>query len=439
MIHSGLQETFHLSEAHAERLRLTDGAFTAELVSESQERKLTSLWERATQSPYYSTQKAVAEQSLEALPVTPKAALKNDPSNFLRHTDAPYHKYYETSGSTGVPTPTPRLVEDSIWNTVSVATIWGRVLSPGDRVAALLPSDVAPVCDLVSGVAEYLGCTMLRAYPFTQGICDWDRLESLFDGYSPQHVFAAPGVILQWTRLLKRRGKLDQVRAGVESLMLLGEVSSRSLRARLAEIWDARVIDVSYGSTETGTIAAGCERDRLHLLLQSHVVEVLDGDRLSAAEPGRTGELVVTTLNNFARPLLRYATGDLVTVGSGADCGCGLGLPVVTVHGRGTESVTISGVPLSAGAIEEIVYSAAGVTGYLVQLKRPDGISARLVLERDVDFSGDPEELHETLRKEFAGVGIEWTQIVSVEELPQLNKSGGSQKNWKRTNFQWVG
>lgn len=439
MIHSGLSETFHLSEAHTERLRLIEGGFTEELISESQRRKLQDLWERVAQSPYYTGQRAIGERSLTDLAVTPKAALKKDPSGFLRRTDAPYHKYYETSGSTGVPTPTPRLPEDSIWNTVSVASIWGRVLRPGDRVAALLPSDVAPVCDLVSGVSEYLGCTMLRAYPFTQGICDWDRLESLFASYRPQHVFAAPGVILQWTRLLKRRGRLDEVRAGVESLMLLGEVSSRSLRARLAEIWDARVVDVSYGSTETGTIAAGCEQDRLHLLLQSHVVEVLADDQLVAAEPGQTGELVVTTLNNFARPLLRYATGDLVTVGSGQDCGCGLGLPVVTVHGRNAEGVSVSGVPLSAGAIEEIVYSAAGVTGYLVQLKRPDGAAARLVVEQDVDFSGDPEELHETLRKEFAGIGVEWTQIASVEELPQLNKSGGSQKNWKRTNIQWVG
>ncbi|WP_326783437.1 phenylacetate--CoA ligase family protein [Streptomyces sp. NBC_00151] len=400
---------------------------------------MQSLWERAIQSPYYAAQQVRDEKAFASLPITPKATLKKDPATFLRHTDAPYHKYYETSGSTGVPTPTPRLPEDTIWNTVSVATIWGRMLRPGDRVAALLPSDVAPVCDLVSGVAEYLGCTMLRAYPFTQGICDWDRLESLFSTYRPRHVFAAPGVILQWTRLLKRRGKLDAVRESVESLMLLGEVSSRSLRARLAETWDARVIDVSYGSTETGTIAAGCEQDRLHLLLQSHLVEVLRGDLPETPDAGRTGELVVTTLNNFARPLLRYATGDLVTLGSAEDCGCGLGLPVVTVHGRHVEGLTVSGVPLSAGAIEEIVYSTAGVTGYLVQLKRPTGASARLVIEQDVDFAGDQDEVHEFLRKRFADIGVEWTQIVSIEELPQLNKSGGSQKNWKRTNIQWVG
>ncbi|WP_426361963.1 phenylacetate--CoA ligase family protein [Streptomyces sp. E-08] len=395
--------------------------------------------------PYFQDLPDVENRDLHAIPVTEKSSLKQRPELFLRQGADRFHKYYETSGSTGTPTPTPRLPADMAWNSVSVATVWARTLRPGDRVAALLPSDVAPVCDLVASVAEYLDCTMLRSYPFTQGICDWDRVESLFAGYRPQHVFVAPGVALQWTRLLKRHGRLAEISRGVESLMLLGEVSTAPLRARLAEAWDARVLDVSYGSTETGTIAASCEHDRLHLLAQSHLAEVRGDDGLVPAEPGRTGELVVTTLNNFARPLLRYGTGDLVSVSAGDSCPCGLRLPVLTVHGRESESVPVGGVPLTASAVESVVHSVPGVTGYLIQLKAveqgPDGAAgatARLVLERDVDYAADPEDLHEAVRVRFAERGVTWAQITSVAQLPALNKSGGSQKNWKRTNVQWV-
>ncbi|MGV9690297.1 phenylacetate--CoA ligase family protein [Streptomyces sp. NPDC003444] len=370
--------------------------------------------------------------------MTDRATFKENPHLFLWPGAGAYHKYYETSGSAGAPTPTPRLPADLAWNAVAVSTLWSRTLSAGDRVAALLPSDVAPVTDLVASVAEYLDCTMLRCYPFTQGICDWDRVESLFTSYGPQHVFAAPGVLLQWTRLLKQRGRLDKISGGVDSLLLLGEVSTAPLRRRLAEEWDARVLDVSYGSTETGTIAAACEHDRLHLLLQSHLAEIREDGVTRPAEPGRSGELVVTTLNNFARPLLRYGTGDLVTVGDADDCPCGLRLPVLTVHGRAAESVVVGGAPLTAADIEEVLYTVPGVTGYVIQLKEPDGAAARLVLERDVDFTADAEELHATVRDRFAALGVTWTQVVSVAQLPQLSKAGGSQKNWKRTNVQWV-
>ncbi|MFJ9577552.1 phenylacetate--CoA ligase family protein [Streptomyces sp. NPDC101191] len=430
-------------EGHEERLRITEAGFGSELVAERQRVKLDRLWDRLADVPYYRGLPAVAERAFTAAPLTPKAALKADPERFLREGAGPYHKYYETSGTTSVPTPTPRLVEDTVLNTVSVASLWSRVLRPGDRVASLLPSDVAPVCDLVAGVSEYLGCTMLRCYPFSQGMCDWDRLEVLFTRYRPEHVFAAPGVLLQWTRVLKSRGRLAEVAAGVRSLMLLGEVSTPPLRARLAEQWGARVLDASYGSTETGTIAAACEHDRLHVLEHSHVAEVAEpGGEPVPAAPGAHGELVVTPLNNHARPLLRYGTGDLVTVGDGAGCDCGVALPVLTVHGRDTDGVALGGTRLTAEAVERIVYTTPGVTGYLMQLKSSDPGAGRLLLERDVDFDSavgtDPDELCRAVSERFAADGVRWTAVALVGQLPQTTKAGGSQKNWKRTNVQWV-
>lgn len=427
-----------LEAAATEYQRITASNFSKDAVLEAQNRKLEALWGRIDHVPHYQGLPGIASRRLQDVPTTPKDALKGDPAAFLWKAATVYHKYYESSGSTGRPTPTPRLVEDAVWNVAAVASMWSRILGPGDRVASLLPSDVAPVGDLAAGVTEYLGCTLLRCYPFSQGMCDWDRLENLFTGYRPERVFAAPGVVLQWTRILKERRQLKTVRESVGTILLLGEVSTRPLRARLAREWDADVIDASYGSTETGTIAAACEHDRLHVLLQGQLPEVIVGDEPRPLAPGMSGELVTTTLNNHARPLLRYATGDLIDVEDGAECACGVAAPVLSVRGRASDGIAVRGTSLSVAAVEKVVYGVEGVTGYLVQLRAADPDAARLVLERDIDFSGDTEELCARVREEFAAQGVHWSQVIAVGRLPALTKAGGSQKNWKRTNVQWV-
>jgi phenylacetate-CoA ligase len=220
--------------------------------------------------------------------------------------------------------------------------------------------------------------------------------------------------------------------------MLLGEVSSRPARTRLGASWDGMALDASYGSTETGTIGAACEHDRMHLLLAGHILEVRNDQGIQPALPGVTGELVTTTLNNFARPLIRYATGDVVSIEDGAACPCDIPLPTVAVHGRSAESIRVGNMTVSVLDLESVLYRIDGITGYLVQLRRPQGSAARLILERDVDFAGDPKMLCARASEAYAEVGIRWDQVISVGQLSVLAKAGGSQKNWKRTNVEWT-
>jgi phenylacetate-CoA ligase len=208
-------------------------------------------------------------------------------------------------------------------------------------------------------------------------------------------------------------------------------VSLAAQRRKLGLDWGADVLDASYGSTETGTIAATCEHGRLHLLQHGHLLEVRDGDTVRPLEPGVSGELVTTTLNNFARPLLRYATGDVVEV-SRRPCPCGLSLPTVRVRGRGVDGLTLRGSALSEHLLGSIVYEDPRLTGYLVQL-REGGDAARLVLERDVDVADDAD-IVELARRRSERAGVRWDDVVVVSQLPATSKSGGSQKSWKRTN-----
>lgn len=394
--------------------------------------KLAAVWARAKRAPAYADIGTFSLDAFARLPVTPKHQLRNDPMSFLTTTVGDGARYYETTGTTGTATPTPRLADDIIWNTVSVAHAWRDVVAAGDRVLSLLPSDIVPVGDLVAGVCEHLDLVHARAYPFATGISSWDRLVELWRTLRPTTLFMAPGVALQATRLFKQRAVLDELSSSVRAIMLLGEVSVPAMRARLGSWWRATAYNASYGSTETGTLAATCREDRLHLLTAANYCEVRAGERVTRARPGSTGRLVATPLNLYARPLLRYDTGDDVVVGTG--CPCGAATADITVLGRTTDGVRIDEAVLTPHLVEEIVYGATTATGYLVEAA-PDRF--RLLLERDVDADRRAETTAaETVLCAFRErVGLDRGEVLFVNSLPSVTKSGGSQKNWKRSNI----
>ena len=60
------------------------------------------------------------------------------------------------------------------------------------------------------------------------------------------------------------------------------------------------------------------------------------------ALPGETGEVVITDLNNYCMPFIRYRIGDLATASDGTPCSCGRGLPKIQhIQGR-VQSIIIA-------------------------------------------------------------------------------------------------
>ncbi len=400
--------------------------------------KLARVWGRAANATAYTDLPPWSTAAFRALPPTTRTDLKADPWSYVAVGWQRTAKYYETTGTSGQVTPTPRTVEDIVYNAISVAQAWRGVLADDDRVAILLPSDVVPVADLVVSVSEYLGLPHARLYPFAVGIADYGRVIDLWRTLRPTAVFLAPGVAVQLTRFLKQRNQFDDLRASVRTMMLLGEVSTEALRARLGSWWTAKVYDASYGSTETGTLAATCHRARLHLLTGANYFELATpAGTIEPLRTGARGRLVVTPLNLHARPLLRLDTGDEVALE--ADCPCGNPAPVITVGGRSTDVLRVHEVPLTIRAVEDLVYGATRATGYLVETD-PAGRYVRLLLERDVRAErgsepGEIDALQETSAREL---GLRWDVVSFVNSLPSTTKAGGSQKSWKRSNIRVV-
>ncbi|MGW5847599.1 phenylacetate--CoA ligase family protein [Streptomyces sp. NPDC055254] len=391
------------------------------------------MWERASAAPAYRTLGPFSADAFAALAPTPREELKARPLDFATVAPGEALRYYETTGSTGSPTPTPRLAEDVIWNTVSVAEAWRSVLDEDERILSLMPSDVVPVGDLIAQVSDYLDLSHVRAYPFAAGITGWDRLVELWQSYRPTTVFLAPGVALEWTRLVAGRGLLPELGAGLRRLMLLGEVNTAPFRARLGQWWGADAHDASYGSTETGTLATTCAAGGQHLLPAATYFELDTGDAIVPVRGGGSGQLVVTPLNAYARPLLRLRTGDLVTLTHG--CPCGRATALITVHGRASDTLHVHGVPLTPRDVEEVVFGVAEATGYLIEVG-PTGDFAQLLLERlsGADRMDEPAVAEEVRRVSKERLGLSWDRVAFVNSLSQKTKSGASQKSWKRSN-----
>jgi phenylacetate-CoA ligase len=109
----------------------------------------------------------------------------------------------------------------------------------------------------------------------------------------------------------------------LRQVIAMGEILTERQRALCREAWGVEIKDI-YSAEEIGYIAHQSPMDESYLVQAEHViVEVLD-EHGQPCKAGEVGRVVVTTLNNFAKPLIRYAIGDYAEVGERSSCGRGL-------------------------------------------------------------------------------------------------------------------
>jgi len=106
----------------------------------------------------------------------------------------------------------------------------------------------------------------------------------------------------------------------------MGETPDESLRELCRRAWDVPVVDM-YSCQEAGYLALQCpEHPHYHVQSENVFLEVVDAQGRPCG-PGEVGRILITSLNNFATPLIRYEVGDYAEVGE--PCPCGRGLPVL--------------------------------------------------------------------------------------------------------------
>ena len=113
----------------------------------------------------------------------------------------------------------------------------------------------------------------------------------------------------------------NSLRHSPHAVMTSAQILTRQTRKVIEQRLGTQVFD-KYGSREFSGIAYECDaHEGHHVQWESYVVEILKNGR--PAKPGEIGEVVVTDLNNFSVPLIRYRIGDLAEAMDQEVCDCG--------------------------------------------------------------------------------------------------------------------
>jgi phenylacetate-CoA ligase len=200
------------------------------------------------------------------------------------------------------------------------------------------------------------------------------------------------------------------------AVMSSAQTLPATVRDQIESSLGARVFD-KYGSREFSGIAYQCEAGRaFHVMDESYVVELLVDGR--AARPGEVGEVVVTDLNNFSVPLIRYRIGDLATaVDQTEPCACGRTLSRIgEIQGR-TQAIVhcADGTWLPGAFFSHFFKEYDHIVRVFQVVQERRGAFTLQIVQGDQYSAPGFEELLSALRHYVGGTEVE---VEFVDEIP---------------------
>lgn len=166
--------------------------------------------------------------------------------------------------------------------------------------------------------------SLLRRVPAASGTINDEIMELLRNRYErqrPRVLYGHTAALVAFAAYLKRCGMKHRARVIISTAQMMPDESRK-----LVESVFGVAVNMFYGNREVGMVAAECsEHEGLHFHPWSTHVEF---DPIGQTAEGPAYRLLVTDLLNYGQPIIRYDTGDCVTLPE-QRCSCGRWFPVV--------------------------------------------------------------------------------------------------------------
>lgn len=318
---------------------------TYEELKLEQDKKLRVLIEFAYENvPYYhklfknlalSPGNINTTEDLEKLPILTKDTIKKNWEDF-KPINLSKMKYYPraTSGSTGTPLQYRISKYDRFFGGALLYRGWGyEDYELGDKMVFLAGSslDIGTQSRMNTKIHE-IARNIRKLSSFDMGEQEMDKYAGVLNSFKPRFIQAYALSIYFFAQWLEK----NQVSVpSPDGVITTAEKLYPHMRKTLEDVFGCEVYD-TYGLNDGGVSAYECkEHVGMHIDTERSIMEVVDGEGHVVKEG--EGQILATSLHNYAMPFIRYATCDYGVL-LDDPCPCGRAYPLLKeVIGRTTD------------------------------------------------------------------------------------------------------
>ena len=370
-------------------------------------------------------------EDIAKLPFTVKNDLRdNYPFGLCAVPMSEVIRIHASSGTTGKPITGPYTRGDMDgWGECMARNLWAAGIRPGDIVQNAYGYGLfTGGLGFHEGISR-IGCVEL---PTSSGLTL--RQVTLMQDFKVTALCCTPSYALTIEE------QADDMGIDIRNLPLRvgvfgAEPWTQGMRKEIEDRMGIRAME-AYGLTELGGpgVSFDCDvQEGLHINEDHYLAEVLDPDTLEPLPLGEKGELVFTSLQRRAMPMIRYRTKDITRLYRDK-CSCGRTLiRMDKISGRTDDMLIISGVNVFPSQIESLLLDIPEVEPQYVLVVRKKGhldhLTVRVEAKREVyDIGPDKEaEVEKKIQDHIKGMlGIAVT--VRLVEPKLIQRSEGKAK-----------
>ena len=319
------------------------------------------------------------------LPFTEKKDLRdNYPFGLSAVPLSEVNRIHASSGTTGKPiTGLYTKADLEQWTEMVQRNCWAAGVRPGHIVQNSYGYGL-----FTGGLGFHLGLTAMgcTVVPTSSGFTE--RQIMLMQDFKTDALTCTPSYALT---IAERAAELKvDLRALPLSIGIFGaEPWTEQMRQEIQERMGIKAMEV-YGLTELGgpCMAFDCEaQSGIHINEDFYLAEIVDPVSLEPVPLGEQGELVFTSLQRQAMPMIRYRTKDITRLYR-EKCVCGRTfVKMDKIYGRSDDMLIISGVNVFPSQVESLLLQFGEVEPQYQLVVRKKGYLDQLI----VRVEGRPE------------------------------------------------
>ena len=280
-------------------------------------------------------------------------------------------RLHSSSGTTGNPTV--------ILHTQKDLDEWANQVARNLWMVGLRPDDVFQNSSgygmFTGGLGFQYGAEKLGMLTVPAAAGNTLRQIKFIKDFGTTALHAVPSYVTRIYEVMQQTGVDPRKDTKLRVLAIGAEPHSEEQRQRIEAMLGVKAYN-SFGMSEMCGPGVGFEckeQNGLHFWEDYYIVEIVDPETLEPVPDGEIGELVLTTLQREAMPLIRYRTRDLTRV-LGRTCPCGRNhIRLDRMRGRSDDMIVLRGVNIFPIQIEKILMQFPELaSNYLITLTTDD-------------------------------------------------------------------